>query len=116
MSSGNSSRRHFLVRSASGLSSAWLLSKWPAILKAQEQARRAAKSSPGTFQFFSPAQALEIDAISGQIIPSDDLPGAREAHVIHFIDQALVTFERNKQPIYRAGLRDLQVSTKRNFP
>jgi gluconate 2-dehydrogenase gamma chain len=116
MNTSRSSRRQFLIGSVSGLSSAWLRLRWPAILRAQEQAQRAAQSSLGTFQFFSPQDAVEIDAITAQVIPSDDAPGAREAHVIHFIDQILVTFERNTQPTYFVGLKNLELSTQKLFP
>lgn len=116
MNPSRSSRRRFILSSVSGFSSAWFSLRWPAVLKAQEQAQRAAQSSPATFQFFSSRDAVEIDAIAAQIIPSDDAPGAREAHVIHFIDQVLVTFERDKQPTYTVGLKNLQLLTQKLFP
>ena len=46
------------------------------------------------------------------IIPSDDAPGAREAHVIYFIDRVLATFDRDKQPAYTQGLKDLRHRTQ----
>lgn len=116
MNNSLSSRRQFLLGSLSGFISAWLAVRWPAMLKAQEQAKQAAQSIPATFQFFSPQDAVEVDAIAAQVIPSDDTPGAREAHVIHFIDQVLVTFERDKQPTYTVGLKNLQLSTRQLFP
>jgi gluconate 2-dehydrogenase gamma chain len=116
MNTSHSSRRQFLLGSVSGVSSVWLSARWPAILNAQEQAHRAAQSSPAKFQFFSSQDAVEVDAIAAQVIPSDDAPGAHEAHVIHFIDQVLVTFERDKQPTYTAGLKNLQLSTQKLFP
>ena len=116
MYTGHSSRRKFLLGSVSGLSSAWLGSRWPAILAAQEHARHAAQSNPAKFQFFSSQDAFEVDAIAAQIIPSDGTPGAREAHVVHFIDQTLVTFDRDKQPAYTQGLKDLQQRTLELFP
>jgi gluconate 2-dehydrogenase gamma chain len=116
MNTSHSSRRQFLLSSISGFSSAWLSLRWPAVLKAQEQAQRAARLSPATFQFFSPQDAVEVNAIAAQVIPSDDAPGAREANVIHFIDQVLVTFERDKQATYNVGLKNLQLSTQKLFP
>jgi len=111
------SRRQFVIRSLSGLSSTWLALQWPAILAAQEHAHKAA--APGTsvsFQFFSPDQATEVDAATAQIIPTDETPGAREAKVIYFIDRALVTFDRDKQPLYTQGLKELQAKTRELFP
>ncbi len=66
-----SSRRQFLLGSVSGLSSAWLALRWPAIVAAQEHAQRAAQSSPAKFQFFSSQDAVEVEAIAAQVIPGD---------------------------------------------
>ena len=116
MYTGHSSRRQFLLGSVSGLSSAWLALRWPAILAAQEHAQRAAESGqPAQFQFFSPQEAVEIEAVAAQMIPSDDAPGAREAQVIYFIDHVLVTFDRDKQPAYTQGLKDLRHRTQELF-
>ena len=116
MNTGNSSRRQFLLDSVSGLSSAWFTLRWPAILAAQEHAQRAAESGqPAQFQFFSPQEAVEIEAVAAQIIPSDDAPGGREAQVIYFIDHLLVTFDRDKQPAYTQGLKDLRPRTQELF-
>src|SRR6266446_6668622 len=109
MNIGEASRRQFLLHSVSGLSSAWLALRWPAILAAQEHAQRAeASGHPVQFQFFSPEDAVEVEAIAAQIIPSGDIPGAQEARVIYFIDSVLVTFDRDKQPAYTQGLKDLR--------
>ena len=113
----NNSRRQFLFRSATGLGGAWLSLNWPAILAAQNHAREAAKSATGlVFQFFSPEQVAEVEAAAAQIIPADDTPGAREARVIYFIDRALVTFDKDKQPAYLHGIRELQAKTQELFP
>jgi gluconate 2-dehydrogenase gamma chain len=112
----NNSRRRFLFRSATGLGGAWLSLHWPAILAAQNHAREAANSPPGlVFQFFSPGQAAEVEAAAAQIIPADDTPGAREARVVYFIDRALVTFDKDKQPAYLQGIRELQAKTRKLF-
>jgi gluconate 2-dehydrogenase gamma chain len=116
MNTGESSRRQFLLGSVSGLSSAWLALRWPAIVAAREHALRASQSSPAKFQFFSSQDAAEVEAIAAQVIPGDDTPGAREAHVIYFIDKILVTFDCNKQPAYTPGLKDLQHRTQGLFP
>jgi len=117
MNIGEASRRQFLLASLSGLSSAWLALRWPAILAAQEHAQRAeASGRPAQFQFFSPNEAVEVEAMAAQIIPSDDTPGAQEARVIYFIDRVLVTFDRDKQPAYTQGLKDLLLRTQMLFP
>ncbi len=117
MNIGEASRRQFLLHSVSGLSSAWLALRWPAILAAQEHAQRAkASGRPAQFQFFSPEEAVEVEAMAAQIIPSGDTPGAQEARVIYFIDRVLVTFDRDKQPAYTQGLKDLRQRTQVLFP
>src|SRR6266446_4514931 len=66
MNIGEASRRQFLLGSVSGLSSAWLALRWPAILAAQEHAQRAeASGRPAQFQFFSLEEAVEVEAIAG---------------------------------------------------
>lgn len=113
---GASSRREFLTASVSALGTAWLATRWPAIATAQEYAQRAAESGQSAFQFFSPEQAAEVEAMTAQIIPADDTPGAREAQVIYFIDRALTTFERDKQPLYQQGLAELLAKARQLFP
>jgi gluconate 2-dehydrogenase gamma chain len=113
----SSSRRQFVIRSFSGIGSAWLTLRWPAILEANDHAHTAAQEDAQVaLQFFSPEQAIEIEAAAAQIIPSDETPGAREAKVVYFIDRALVTFERDKQPAYTHGLKDLENKTRSLFP
>ena len=117
MATGEKSRRAFLTESASGIGAAWLAANLPAIVKAQEFVRTAAASGqPHQFAFFTPEQAAGVEALTGEIIPSDDTPGAREAHVVAFIDRALVTFERDRQDDYRKGLEELAEQSKKLAP
>jgi len=101
-------RRSWLVQSASGVGTAWVASNWPGILAAQEHAQKATRAGQAKLEFFSPEQAAEVECMAAQIIPTDDTPGAREAKIIHFIDRALTSFDREKQPLYIQGLKDLQ--------
>src|SRR5882762_9514898 len=113
----NLSRRDFLSRGSTAVSAVWLSAHWPAIVAAAEHAHQAAKSSaPRKFQFFTPEEAVEIDAISARIIPSDETPGAREAGVVYFIDRALTTFAVDDQKTYREGLPSLQARVRELFP
>jgi len=103
------SRRHFLLQSMTGLGSVWLTANWSEVLRAHDHARHAAAiNPPAGFEFFSPEQAAELEAIAAQIIPTDATPGAREAGVIHFIDRALATFDQDKRGLYLKGLGELQ--------
>ncbi|HLG15733.1 MAG TPA: gluconate 2-dehydrogenase subunit 3 family protein [Blastocatellia bacterium] len=111
------SRRLFLGNLSGGLGAAWLASRMPEILAAQDHAHRAAISrKPVKFEFFTAEQAAEVEAIAAQIIPSDSSPGAREAHVIYFIDRALTTFDKDKQKLYADGLKRLQRALKKFAP
>jgi gluconate 2-dehydrogenase gamma chain len=109
------SRRQFLIGSGSGIGAVWIGLQWPAILAAQEHAHRAAEQRM-RFEFFTPEQVREIEAVTAQLIPSDDGPGAREAHAVYFIDRALVSFERDKQVSYTRGLEYLRAKTRELFP
>jgi gluconate 2-dehydrogenase gamma chain len=116
MNTGDPSRRQFLLGSVSGLSSAWLALRWPAILAAQEHAHQATQSGDSVqFQFLSAEQAIEVEAMAAQIIPADDTPGAREARAVYFIDRALTTFDREKQVTYTQGLKDVQIKIRELF-
>ncbi len=111
------SRRAFLAQSASGLGAAWFAANYPAIAAAQEFVRTAtASGSLPAFAFFTPEQAVEVEAVTAEIIPTDESPGAREARVVAFIDRALVTFERARQNDYRKGLEELAAQTAKLFP
>ena len=107
------SRRSVLVGVASALSSTWVASNWPRILAAQDRAQKALQSSE--FVFFSPEHALEVEAMAAQIIPTDSSPGAREARVVYFIDQALASFVYDRRSDYVKGLQDLQIKTKKLY-
>lgn len=116
MSTEDVSRRLFLIRSLTGVSSAWLALRLPEIVAAQEHAHQAAQAvAPTKFEFLTPEQATEVEAVAAQIIPTDDTPGAREARVIYFIDRALSTFDKDKQPEYVKGLKELQAKQKKMF-
>lgn len=111
------SRRQFLINSASAASATWVGTHWPAAVAAVEYARYAAHSAtPPKFEFFTPEQAVEIDAIAARIIPTDGTPGAREAGVIYFIDRALKTFASEDQGTYLEGLPKLQDRVRELFP
>src|SRR3954451_18890059 len=117
MSTKGRSRRSFLVKSVTGLNAAWVAANYHHILAAQEYVRQAAPAGQlPRLAFFTDAQAAEIDAVTAQIIPTDETPGAREARCLYFIDRALSSFARSSQPAYIQGLRDLQAKTQELYP
>src|SRR3984893_5764288 len=110
------SRRRFLSQAGIAVSAAWVSAHWPEMLSAATHARQAVQSGTAyKFEFFSPAEAKEIDALSARIIPTDDTPGAREAGVLYFVDRALVTFASGDQQKYRDGLPELQSLVREKF-
>jgi gluconate 2-dehydrogenase gamma chain len=111
------SRRNFLARGITGLSAVWISTHIPALVAAADHAHRAANSAtPPKFEFFTPEQAAEVDAITARIIPTDETPGAREAGVVYFIDRGLATFAADDQKTYREGLPELQARVSEMFP
>lgn len=76
----------------------------------------AALPHPAKFEFFTPDEAVEVEAIASRIIPSDETPGAKEAGVVFFIDRALVTFASDSQKTYREGLPEVQAILNEKFP
>ena len=111
------SRRKFLSQGITGVSAVWVSAHLPALVAAAEHAHRAASSAtPPKFEFFTPEEAAEVEAITARIIPTDDSPGAREAGVVYFIDRGLATFATEDQKTYREGLPEMQARVGEKFP
>lgn len=104
-----SSRRSFLLSTGGLLTGAWLTSQWPAIAAAAHYAESMAEvPAPAGFEFFSAAEAADVDAIAAQIVPSGATPGARETHAVSFIDRSLMTFFSGRAEAFRQGLSEFQ--------
>ena len=117
MSTQGKSRRSFLIDSVSGLGGVWVATNYPAILAAEEHVREAAESGQqAKFAFFTAEQAVEVEEMTAQIIPTDQTPGAREARVVSFIDRILVGFDSERQGDYKQGLADLAALSNKRFP
>jgi gluconate 2-dehydrogenase gamma chain len=58
--------------------------------------------------FLTAEEAKLVDAVCQQILPSDDLPGAREAGVVSYIDKQLSGTLSRFAPAYRQGLAGLK--------
>ena len=43
------------------------------------------------YEFLTAEQAQLLDVVTAHIVPTDDTPGAREAHVVRYIDQSFRT-------------------------
>ena len=110
------SRRALLQAIAATFGATALPWDWGAIEQAAHQAHGAAPSGDGTISFLTPAEAADVEAVTAQIIPTDDTPGAREAGVVHFIDRALATFLSHLAGDYRAQLAGFQAAYRARHP
>lgn len=104
------SRRAFLMASGGVAGSAWLALHAPAVLAAAAAAVKA-RHDAEPFRNLSPAHAEGLEAVVARIIPSDDTPGAREAGVIYFIDQALGSFLAEESGTLLAGMDALDAAS-----
>jgi len=119
MNSNLGARRDFLLQLGALAGAAWFEAQWPAVLGAAQHAHEAAKGKGNgaqAFEVLTPEQAKQIEAITSQIIPTDELPGAREAGVVYFIDRALKTFASASRPVYEKGLADVSRIAGELFP
>lgn len=85
--SKNVSRRHFL-KSTGTLTSAALLRIGAPSLAAITQAACTARDQQATFAVLGTDEAADFAAIAARLIPTTETPGATEAGVIHFFDNA----------------------------
>ena len=107
----NVSRRQFL-RSASSLSGIVYLRLTGPALAAIAQAACAAKQESASYRVLGKIEAADFEAIAARIIPTTDTPGATEAGVIHFFDNAFADEMSDRLDDARAGLSDPNASIK----
>jgi gluconate 2-dehydrogenase gamma chain len=107
-------RRAFMASVATGIASTWLLAQANDVDAAARYAATAAPNAP--LETFTPDQARELDAISAAIVPTDDTPGAREAHVVRFIDRSLATFAKDQRDPLVKALEAVATAVEKNKP
>jgi len=107
MSHGDIARRQFLRTSGGAISAVWIAAAMGELTAFSALSCAPAKQS-SNWKSFTDAEAADVEAIAALIIPSDENPGAREAHVIDFIDRSLDTFAKEQRPLFATGLADLQ--------
>src|SRR5215469_2430647 len=105
MKTKDTARREFLLQIGGAAGAAWISAQWPAIVAAAQHAHEAMQSkSTDQFEVLTPEQAKEVEALTSRIVPTDDMPGAREAGVVYFIDRALKTFAGHTRTVYEQGI------------
>ena len=107
MTQSELSRRNFLQRFAGIAGASWAKLVLPG-LAAISQAACVAKEEKTPFTVLQPDEAIEFEAIVARIIPTTDSPGAREAGVIHFLDQTFGTFNAGMFTPARGMLQQFQ--------
>jgi len=90
-------RRRFLALAIAGAGSCFLLNQ-------------CIYSSASPWRFFMENEALLLDALSEQIIPTDEWPGAKGAGVTNYIDKQLLGPLARFKLDYRKGLEAVRVS------
>jgi gluconate 2-dehydrogenase gamma chain len=114
---GRYSRRAFLRVAGGALGGTWLTLDLAKVAHAAHDAQVAQESSGApTTSFLSQAELADVDAITAQIIPTDDTPGAREAGVALFIDRALATFFGRMAPDFRSQLAAFRLRCQAQYP
>src|SRR5260370_35370442 len=103
----DNSRTTFVSRLLTDAGAAFALRALTHFAAAHEHAAAQVKTGERKFACFPSEEAMQIEAVCEQIIPSDDGPGAREAGAIYFIDYALTQTEPHLQPLFRDGLKQL---------
>lgn len=97
------SRRQFVGAMTASLAATWIAGPW-----------RPEFATAG--RVLTASQLRDLDAITALILPTDDGPGAREAHVVEFIDRSLGSFAADQRPLFDAGLADLNARVARWHP
>ena len=108
------SRRQFLTAIGNLASAGWIAMNWPSIALAAEHSHQGMAmdmdAPPTTIATLSAAEAAEVDAVANLIVPGGATPGARDARVIYFIDNALGSFFAGQLPAFRQGLAGFQTA------
>lgn len=103
------SRRRFL-QIAGAVSSTTYLRLGGTLLATVTQAACTAKDEASPFKILQADEARDFAAIAARIIPTTDTPGATEAGVIHFFDNALAELGQNDLESARQGLAEFNTA------
>lgn len=103
------SRRQFLQTAGSLSGAAYLRLTGPALIAIVESAC-SAKQQASTYQVLGQAEAADFAAIAARIIPTTDTPGATEAGVVHFFDNAFAAEMSDQLEAAREGLAEFNAA------
>ncbi|MCL6251959.1 gluconate 2-dehydrogenase subunit 3 family protein [Altererythrobacter sp. KTW20L] len=102
------SRRQFLIAVGNLASASWIAVNWPQIASAAEHGHHGDGAGHASLTRLTVPQAAEVDAIMNLIVPGGAKPGARDAQVLYFIDNALGSFFAAQWPEFELGLAEFQ--------
>lgn len=105
----NVSRRQFL-KSSGTLSGVTLLRVGAPAVIAITEAACTAKQNNAAYKVLGAEEAAEFAAIAARIIPTTDTPGAAEAGVIHFFDNAFAAEMSEMLGAAREGLAEFNAA------
>ncbi|MFT5138475.1 MAG: gluconate 2-dehydrogenase gamma chain [Lysobacterales bacterium] len=97
-------RRKFIRQSGELAGAAWLGLSFTSLISLSESAQ-GARFSGDEFETLTKEEAIEIEAIAAQIMPTTDTPGATEAGVVYFIDKVLGGDRNYQLAEVRTGLQ-----------
>jgi gluconate 2-dehydrogenase gamma chain len=111
------SRRQFLAGLSTAAKGSLIVLSLPAILTACRQANEQNPTASADAQttILSRDLAIELDAISARIVPTDDTPGAREAGSVRFMEVVLADGRQDQLTILQTGIVELNASASREF-
>ena len=107
MNNNNELTRRGFLFSASALTASTFVRLSGAGVAVIAQAACADRERSAPFRSLSLEEAADIEAIAACIIPTTDTPGATEAGVVHFFDNAFATEMQDSLEEVRAGLAGL---------
>ncbi|MEJ2089831.1 MAG: gluconate 2-dehydrogenase subunit 3 family protein [Gammaproteobacteria bacterium] len=96
-------RRRFLRTGGTLTGAAYIKLTSPVLLTIGASAR-AAEAGAEPFRVLTDVEAADLSAIAARLIPTTDTPGAAEAGVVHFFDQAFAGVMSNQLTRARDGL------------
>ena len=110
-------RRQFLAGLSTAAKGSLIVLSLPAILTSCRQAneQNPTASADAQYTILSNDLAIELDAISARIVPTDDTPGAREAGSVRFMDVVLADGRQDQLTILQTGMVELNASANREF-
>ena len=109
-------RRAFLAATSAGIGAAFISAAPEQLAASFKHAGSVQRGEALPLDNLTPEQAADVEAVAGQIMPTDDLPGAKEAGVVNFIDHALGSWAAPQKPLLLMALGAWNSAVAERFP